>query len=634
MAHLAAAGVPTDPAIAWKALAPLIGARPTIRTWNRATGKFDRSRPLTSRLPRDPAAVLLYLRGRTQVLALDFDTKHHPQAAVDDDFSRALTWVTEAGGTAVTDRSTSGGRHILVPLAIGTTATVAEISDLLRLLAARLPSLDKTPMTNPTTGCITIPGSPCREGGHRVLDGTLAAAIDAFTRRSDPALLPRLAAMLGALQPNSGPATLPHQSTAPVHTAVTGSGAHARLRPEYTRITALPARITAYATTGRLPADGSWPSHSEARQSVLAHAALHGHSLITVRALIAPGRPWHPGLAAAYTRYGHHADTALDRDFHKALTWAATNSPLFRPVRAQEQELHTRGGGRGPELHRSWLANALAWLDEEFRGHRYRWIGAAVYQALAIHAVRSGEVINGVAVVGVGGRSLSLATGLLSETTVWQFLRETRDRPGSPLVRTRVAQGRQPDSYALTRQHRLDVSRQAINATRVEDVHMAWKIIGHRHRRIYELIVHRQLTDPKEVFAAAHIATSTGYAALGALCTAGLITRHHGHLGSGPVALNDIAAAHHLDEHRAQRIQRHQRERAAWHDWLSIREDMRTLVAEILNPTAALTEVIDAHRDEYLAAVLATGPPDQSEEQHAIELLAELVGARIVAITT
>ena len=69
----------------------------------------------------------------------------------------------------------------------------------------------------------------------------------------------------------------------------------------------------------------------------------------------------------------------------------------------------------------------MAWLDKRIRGHRYRWIGAAVYQALAMHAVRAGEVINGVPVVGVGGRSLSIATGLLSETTVWEFLRDTRD---------------------------------------------------------------------------------------------------------------------------------------------------------------------------------------------------------------
>ena len=109
---------------------------------------------------------------------------------------------------------------------------------------------------------------------------------------------------------------------------------------------------------------------------------------------------------------------------------------------------------------RSWLANAIAWLDSEYPGHRYRWIGAAIYQALAIHAARSGEIINGVPLVGVGGRSLSLATGLLQETTVWDFLRETRDQAGAPLVRTRIAQGREPDYYALTRQNQHHITTQ------------------------------------------------------------------------------------------------------------------------------------------------------------------------------
>ena len=199
MALTVTAPPPASPAATWKALAHLIAARPTIRVWNPDTDKFDRARHLTSRLPQHPAAVLLYQHGRTPLLALDFDTKHHGQDVVDADFGRALSWITEAGGVAVTDRSTSGGRHILVPLAIGTTATLAEIIPLMRLLEARLPSLDKTPMTNPKTGCITAPGSACRQGGHRVLDGPLAAAIDALTTRSEPSLLPRLHMLLGAL---------------------------------------------------------------------------------------------------------------------------------------------------------------------------------------------------------------------------------------------------------------------------------------------------------------------------------------------------------------------------------------------------------------------------------------------------
>lgn len=615
---------PASPAATWKALAHLIAARPKIRVWDPTTNKFDTTKNLTNRLPIVPAAVMLYSHNRTQVLALDFDTKHHNQQTVDADFARALSWITDAGGVAATDQSTSGGRHIIVPLAIGTSATLAEIIPLMRLLEARLPSLDKTPMTNPKTGCITVPGSACREGGHRILDGPLAAAIDAFTTRSEPGLLPRLNVLLGALSPT------PPQTPPPAagHNT-TGIGPHERLRPEYIRDTDLPERITAYATTGELPPDRRWRSHSEARQSVLVHAALHGHSLATVQALMTPGRPWHTGLSAAYTRYSHNADNALQRDWHKALTWAASHAPHFRPSRAQEH-VHTGGATKGPKPLRAWLANAIAWLETEYRGHRYRWIGAAVYQALAIHAVRSGEMINGVPVVGVGGRALSIATGLINETSVWEFLRETRDQHGSPLILTRPAQGREPDYYALTQQNQLHVSAESVAGTRVEDVHLAWKIIGHRHRRIFEVIAHQGITRPADIFAAAHTSTSSGYTTLAALSTVGLITHQRGEVALGSVTLDAIAEAHHLAEQREQRIRRHQNERAGWHAWLAIREEARTSREDSIATDTWASEPLDQHRSEYLTAVLATGPPSIDEEHHAIELLAELMGGRVI----
>ena len=78
-------------------------------------------------------------------------------------------------------------------------------------------------------------------------------------------------------------------------------------------------------------------------------------------------------------------------------------------------------------------------------------------------------------------------------------------RPGSPLVRTRVAQGRQPDYYALTRQnHSTSIARPSRERGWKTST-LAWKVIGHRHRRIYELIAHHELDKPDEIFAAAHI---------------------------------------------------------------------------------------------------------------------------------
>ncbi|PBJ66324.1 hypothetical protein BB737_08165, partial [Mycobacterium avium subsp. hominissuis] len=192
----------------WERLAPLLAApgRRTVRVYDPATGKFSDSARLTNHLPSRPVAVHLYTRaGRTHVLGLDFDIKRGDADAVDADLATAAEWITRCGGVVVTDRS-PGGRHLWCPLAIGTTAGATEISHLVRLLAARLPTLDITPNTNSTSGCLSAPGTVGKTGGYRQLDGPLSVAIDAFTTRSEPSLLPRLYELLGALapQPASG----------------------------------------------------------------------------------------------------------------------------------------------------------------------------------------------------------------------------------------------------------------------------------------------------------------------------------------------------------------------------------------------------------------------------------------------
>jgi hypothetical protein len=98
------------------------------------------------------------------------------------------------------------------------------------------------------------------------------------------------------------------------------------------------------------------------------------------------------------------------------------------------------------------------------------------------------------------------------------------------------------------------------------------------------------------------------------------------------VTLDDIAAAHHLDEQRSQRIQRHQRERASWHTWLLSRDEThhQPVRQQQMTDATGTTRVHDTHHEEYLSAVLANGPPTIDEEDDAIALLAELVGARVL----
>ena len=624
-----------------------------MRVWSPDTDKYSDTAPLRATLPTRPCAVYLYTKRRTQLLALDFDTSSGGQTAVEADLAQAISWITHCGGVCVTDRSTSGGRHLLVPLAIGTSASVDEIAHLMRLLATRLPTLDIAPNLGATEGCLTPPGSPCKQGGYRQLDGPLPAAREAFTTRSSPQLLPRLYVLLGALSPS------PHTNPSPPHHHTTpytvGEGDQLRLADPYIRHDPLPPAVHAFATHATLNAtDRTWPTPSEARMSVIAHAVWRGHTLATITALIAPGRPWHQGLGAAYRRYHHHTHAALARDFHKALTWLSTNLGKDRPP--QHKSKSTQGGQQAhyesPQLRR-WLANGYAWADSEFRGQRYRWTVHAVLQTLAVSAARAGEIINGTPVVAVGGRSLSLGSGLLSPDTIWRTLRDLRDRPGSPVTLIRPHLELNADRYALTSQNQVDADPAASRRVQVADVHPAWSVLGQHLRRVYELVADHQLTNRNDIYAAARISKSTGNAAITELNIAGLIAiTGRATVAKGPTTLDQIATAHHTEDIRQARIAEYRAERRAWRAWLASRE--HTTGTELVGVPDAPGQPI-SHSDHeldqaYLRAVLAHGPPPIDDdttqrppgtrsradstvkaEHAALQLLSEVLGAREIA---
>jgi hypothetical protein len=619
--------------------------RNRMRVWNPATEKFSDTAKLTERLPVRPAAVYLYSHRRTQLLWLDFDAKHHGTAAVATDMATAASWIAECGGVIVTDRSTSGGGHLICPLAISTSASHDEMVQLVRLLGARLRTLDITPNTNAETGCMTPPGSPCREGGFRHLDGPLDAAVEAFTTRSAPDLLPRLYMLLGALKPTLRQGVLAAAPIADIETYLDGAGDDQRLATPHVRDDPLPPEVANYATHGVISSSRpTWQSNHEPRQSVVVQAIARGHSLSTLRDMIAPGGPWHEGLGAAYRRYHHRADQALGRDVAKAFDWLITNVLKSSPPRHKRKYTpggHTEGP-RGPKDLRDWLANATAWADQEFTGKRYRWTVHAVLQTLAFYALMAGERRAGSWLVGVGGRTLSLSAGLLSEDTLWRVLVDLRERPGAPLVLVRQHIGLDADVYALTVQNRVTTDPAHAERVRIEPVHDAWIVLGHHLRRIYELVAHHGLTNKADIYAAARLPRSTGDAMVSDLEIAGLLTRTgRGEVAPGPESLDRVAERHRLHDMREDRLVRHRTERAAWRRWLAEREEAHLSGGPshdaASTASASKDGMYEPDDEQELAAwleyVMATGPPvDQYElEREAIELIAELLGARIVA---
>ncbi|OBB16990.1 hypothetical protein A5761_11045 [Mycolicibacterium setense] len=623
----------------WKKLAPLIAApgRTQLRLYDTDTKKFSDTGRLTASLPLRPAAVYLYAKGRTRLLVLDFDAKHHSAEQVAADLDTAARWIRSCGGQYVTDSSSTGGRHLIAPLAIGTSASCDEITQLVRLFAARLPTLDITPNTNTETGCISVPGSADKTGGYRQLDGSLADALEAFTTRSDPALVPRLLMLLGALNPT--PQRTPADTVAHVDDYLEGTGEDLRLAPPYRRTDELPADVVDFATYGIVnPKRLTWQSLHEARMSVVVNAFARGHSIADLRNNIAAGGCWHDGLGSAYTRYKHRADIALSKDFTKALHWYITNVVNSSPPRHKEKKYSPGGktqGWRGPKDLRDWLANALAWADGEYAGKRARWTVRAVLQGLAFYAVVAGEQRSGSWLVGVGGRALSIGCGLLSEDSVWRTLADLRERPGAPLVLVRSAVGTEADVYALTTQNRVSTDPVRAQRVRVEAVHPAWSVMGHHLRHIYELVAYHGLTNKADLYAAGAVARATGDTMVSALEIAGLLTKSGwGTVEVGHVSLDDIAQQQQLDELREQRIQRHHAERAAWHTWLEERERQRSTAPEV--PAVAPASRGSNDEQEYAAwqeATMATGPPQRDvidDEREVIEMLTELLGARLI----
>jgi hypothetical protein len=518
------------------------------------------------------------------------------------------------------------------------------MSALVRLLAARLPTLDITPNTNAETGCMTPPGSPCREGGFRQLTGPLDDAVEAFTTRSQPDLLPRLYMLLGALK-GSQPNTAKTAASAPaIDTYTEGHGDTRRITAPYARTDPLPPDVANYATNGVLPDTSrpTWHSNHEARMSVVTQAIARGHTLDSLRTMISPAGPWHHGLGKAYDRYHHRADEALTRDVTKAFDWLTTNVLKSSPPRHKSK--YSPGGQRGPRGPRElrvWLANALAWADSEFAGKRQRWTVHTVLQALAFQAAVAGEQRAGTYLVGVGGRALSLASGLLSEDTVWRVLADVRERPGAPLILARRHIGLEADVYALTSQNKVTDDPARVERCRIEAVHEAWIILGHHLRRIYELITFHGLTAKRDIYAAAAVPRVTGDAMIQDLQIVGLLTATgRGTVGPGAQTLDGIAEAHHLGQTRADRLNRHRDERAAWRNWLSQREQHRDgpLGAETDSTTATkvllgLGETDSDIEHAWMESVMATGPPDDSYsiERAALEMIAELLGGRIIA---
>ncbi|CAL9677619.1 hypothetical protein SUDANB95_07945 (plasmid) [Actinosynnema sp. ALI-1.44] len=626
---------------AWS-LAPLLAARQSVRLWS-PEGGFDRARRLGRILPGQPAAVPIFdRRGRTTLLVLDFDPQQHGRDQVRRDADQAVTWIQAAGGRVVVDESTRGGRHVLVPLAGDVQFAARHLRPVLDELARRLPTLDITPMTNPASGCITAPGSPCKEGGHRRLITPLDQALDAVTSRSKPATIARLAGLLDTtsmVAPSTTATGSPPSTGDGAASAATESPCQARTATG----APLPDVVAAFAADGVLPdrrtRRGARWTRSEARQSVLAHAAVRGLTRAEV-VLKMIGGEW-AGLRAAYDRYGRRWERAFAADWKKALTWADAANPKFRVL--AHEELHTGGAVR----LREWLARAVRWtmLCSELEG-QCRWTVSAIWQALAY-----GQQLAGGTTVAQGRRWLSIAAGMLCEQTISDHLRALREIPGAPVLLVKKARGPLADRYALVTPHIDDepvpVDAELVERARVEPVHPAWAVLGLPTRTVFEAVERAaaggRVVRPLDLPALTGMSTTQVYEHLAYLHEEGLVERGHGWVRRTARTLTDVAVDHDVAELRAARVERHRAERAEWHALLALWNGETSTDASAAEQTVPVEPWTPDEREDYLAAVMATGPPPAEpplpptgnpREEALLALLSDVLGARPLAQQT
>jgi hypothetical protein len=195
-----------EPGAAWT-LARRLSPRARVRVADvdaagRVLNRYPGQAPLSGPAPTRPYAVYLAdSRRRYRLLGFDLDADHGPVAADVDELRRLLRRAG-MGAHVVCASGPGGGRHVWVGLALPVPAEKVDV--LARALAARLPSLDISPLTNPVTGCLRPPGAPHRTGRRsEVVDGDLT---DLLSPTAGPAHVDALLTLLPA-SPARGPAT-------------------------------------------------------------------------------------------------------------------------------------------------------------------------------------------------------------------------------------------------------------------------------------------------------------------------------------------------------------------------------------------------------------------------------------------
>lgn len=584
------------PQEAWS-LAPMIAGAPTYRLGRWIGGRFQYPRPqnppqITAALPTRPAAVPIHgADGSVVTLCLDLDTSKALQGVVDDDAQRLGKLLESCGIRYVADVSPSGGRHLYIPLAERMSGP--EVRELVEAMALVAPSLDPSPHQNVTDGCIRVPGSAHKSGGHQILTTSLVAAYDILRRRNSTTAV---AALRLALAPELRRARQLKDRTAKIAAAATAHG----IRPVPMGGSQSPLRVL--ARTG-LYNTAKYASPSEARMAVLNHFAACGWTLAQVR-LELGGQ--FPGLAALYTNTDRQ-ERLLDAEWAEANRWIqkpGTQSTGRRTTRINDTSLPEPTGGASRTSSKAavhQLVNDLENVLYSVLDHRLKERGReGLSLRLLLRAVLGYMRTMETDLLDVGCRTFASALGK-HHGTISRLLPMLQQASDGILTKVADARGRNADTYVIQLPQHFEQLAQELSwrSGKIHGIRPVFRALGDVAALVYESIERgRHSPTTAAIVRTTGLSRTAVETALGAMSSYNMIERRHGQwrivAGTSLTALARRLGT--LDD-AAEQISRHRKQRGAWHAWLD-----RNLVPEL-----AEHEVEDPESDLYWI------PPSENE---------------------
>ncbi|MFI5736184.1 hypothetical protein ACIA49_39080 [Kribbella sp. NPDC051587] len=535
------------------------GGRTYLGGWGR--------RPMTKKLPNQPAAIPIYDgTGMTRLLALDLDVKKTDELQVLRDATTAQRVLEAAGGRVIVDQSPSGGRHLYLPLA--EAISLGEATTLVRALQARLPSLDPQPMLNAKFGVIRPPGSLYKMGkGYQQLITPLAVAYDILQRPAGADTITNLRLELASeiqarRQVFEGLGTLSDDlADQPWHARTGGP------RP-------LTAAFRCIAEQGVYDT-ARYKTPSDARQAVLCSAMAAGMRLEDVARRMESGH-W-AGLNSFYQRY-HAKDRrkALLRDWKNAdlLLRGMRRSPSDQESTVRQSDTRgqvSQGGRKGGALNdyqalRLWTAAVDDFAPDNLTPDQHM-----VLRTLAEAAQKRGSLD-----IEFGVRSLSVAAGKQTHQALAKHLVLLREQDDPFIELVEEHQGTVADRYRLRLPERYDTRSFAGRPWRkgkIYGIRAAFRELGTMAALTYETLENMaEPTTGRGIAKTMRRSPDAVATALLVLAAWDLAEKVDGHWRLSPRAdLNMVAELLGITDEITLQLQRIRQERQDWWKWLGVR---------------------------------------------------------------